>query len=357
VSPSLIRVLVVDDLQDLEGVTRLLRAHPRFELVAVVPRGVGACDAVIAHRPDLVLMRGCSSQTTPAIVREVMSRLPTPILVMTDGHSDGDGVAGLEALRAGAMDLRPLPRGFPLPPSEERELVEHLTLLASTPAVYRPTARTRRRSFAPSPASQELRTQPVVGIVASTGGPPVLADLLGALDPSFPAPILLVQHLGAGFVGQFRTWLGEQTPLRVEIAREGAELEPGTVVLAPADHHLAVTPSCTLRLDDGPPEEGHRPSGNVLLRSLAAACGRQSIGLLLSGMGTDGAAGLLAVRSAGGATLVQDQTTSVVFGMPGHALAIGAASEAVPRGELAQRVRDLVVGAAATRSSPGGGGR
>ena len=354
---SPIRVLVVDELDDLGELVRALAVHPRFELIPSPPRGVLLADAVTAHRPDLVLLRGCSTEATPATVREVMSRVPTPILVITDQDGDRDGVAGLEALRAGAMDLLPRPAGFPLGPAEERALVEHLSLLASTPAVYRPS-RQRRRSLTPMPAAAEPREQPRVGIVASTGGPPVLADLLGALDSTFPAPILLVQHLGAAFVGQFRAWLDEQTPLRVEIAREGAALERGTVVLAPAERHLAVTSSWTVTLGDGPPEEGHRPSGNVLLRSLAAACGRRAIGVVLSGMGTDGGAGLLAVRNAAGATLVQDEKTSVVFGMPGHALAIGAASKAVARADLARCLRDLASGASGgARSSPGGGGK
>jgi two-component system chemotaxis response regulator CheB len=164
----------------------------------------------------------------------------------------------------------------------------------------------------------------VIGICASTGGPPALETVLGRIPAEFLIPVLVIQHMTAGFTEGLVDWLDDQVPPPVALAREGQELEPG-VWFAPHGAHLVLDARRRLRFDARPPVGGHRPSGDVLLRSLAAAARSGAVGVVLTGMGRDGAAGLAAVAAAGGRTIAQDEASSAIYGMPRAAAELGAA--------------------------------
>jgi two-component system, chemotaxis family, protein-glutamate methylesterase/glutaminase len=176
----------------------------------------------------------------------------------------------------------------------------------------------------------------VVAVAASTGGPPALSQILRALPAAWPAPLLVVQHIGTGFdVGLVR-YLDDTGPLPVALAEDGAALTPGRVYVCPAEGHLGVTAAARLTVTGGPPIDGYRPSANHLFGSVAATFGRGAAGVVLTGMGRDGADGLLALRQAGGLTIAQDQATSVVYGMPRQAQVRGATDAVLPLPEIAR---------------------
>jgi two-component system chemotaxis response regulator CheB len=182
----------------------------------------------------------------------------------------------------------------------------------------------------------------VVAIGTSTGGPAALHRILIDLPRDFGVPILVVQHIARGFVGGLVSWLGANCALRVTVAADGEPLVPGTVYLAPDDHHIGATPDGRARLIDSAPVGGFRPSADVLFDSVARAYGASTTALILTGMGRDGVEGLAAIRSAGGRVLAQDEGTSVVFGMAREAIAAGVVDEVLPLQALAPRLLELV---------------
>jgi two-component system chemotaxis response regulator CheB len=177
---------------------------------------------------------------------------------------------------------------------------------------------------------------------ASTGGPPALQTILGQLPADLPVPIVITQHMSPGFIGGLARWLDETTPLRVKVADNGETLWPGMAYLAPDDRHLVVTQGGLTWLASSPPVNGHRPSVTALFKSVAQNYGAAAIGVLLTGMRDAGAWGLLALHKAGAHTIVQDEATCVVFGMPKEAIALGAAEEVLPLPQIAVRLKELV---------------
>jgi two-component system chemotaxis response regulator CheB len=182
----------------------------------------------------------------------------------------------------------------------------------------------------------------MLGIVASTGGPNALVQLLGGLGPDFPLPIALVQHITASFLEGFAAWLEGACPFSVVIVRDRAIPVSGTVYLAPPDCHLRVDWG-GLRADAGDPVCAQRPSGTVLLESMAKTLGAQALGVLLTGMGDDGAEGLLQIHRRGGYTIAEDESTAVVYGMPAEAVRLGAVYESLPLPAIAPRIREIAL--------------
>ena len=190
-------------------------------------------------------------------------------------------------------------------------------------------------------ARQDLGPFRMVGLVASTGGPNALAKLLGELPATFPVPILLVQHITACFLDGFVSWLASITDLQVKLAQDGDVARPGHIYLPPADQHLQVIGG-RLRLDRGEFVCLQRPSGTVLFQSMARSLGDAALGVLLTGMGEDGAVGLQQIRQSGGYTIAEDESTCVVYGMPAAAVRLRAVCESLPLPEIAPRLLELV---------------
>ncbi|MBK9032500.1 MAG: chemotaxis protein CheB [Myxococcales bacterium] len=311
-----VRVLIVDDSAFFREVLRAeLAGWPEVEVVGEAGDGARAIELARALRPDVVTM----DVVLPLVggleaIRAIMAERPTAIVVLSRlvGH---DARLALDAIAAGALELIEKPTaGFDA--SAVRRLVELLTTVAASQRIApaRPTPVAAPR-LPRAPAAQ------IVGVVASTGGPQLLRALLAALPATYPLPIAIVQHTTAGFVAPLVSWLGDTCALPVTVAQVGQRVAGGQVVVAPDDLHLTIDRDGRVRLGDGPREAGHRPSGTALLRALARGHGAAVVGLVLSGMGKDGADGLAAVAAAGGVAIVQDPADAAIDAMPRAALA------------------------------------
>jgi two-component system, chemotaxis family, protein-glutamate methylesterase/glutaminase len=263
-------------------------------------------------------------------VEEIMSARPTPVAVVSSHVTARSDVAGA-ALAAGAVDALAKDDLDLLDPDglSASTLRRRLQVLSRAHVVRHPRAGLRARGG----RAPRARTAAAIGICASTGGPQVIATLLRALPPGFPIPVLLVQHMTPGFLEGFGEWLQRTLPLPVRLGEDGGPLERG-VTLAPPGAHLLLTADCRLRLDRDGVASGHRPSGDVLLGSLAEAFGRDAVGVVLTGMGRDGAAGAAAIVAAGGLAIAQDEHSSTIYGMP-RAAAELCAAELMPPAEIA----------------------
>lgn len=327
---QLLRVIVVDDSPlSVDAVRSALEADGDIAVVATAGNGRDALAKVAALRPGLVAMDiNMPVMDGLEAVERIMASCPTPILLLT-GDPGRFGERGIfEALSRGALDL--IPKHIAAGGDAQRAwLRDHVRLLASVPVIYRP--RPVRRPPLPPANERVARAAGGVGVVASTGGPPALAEILGGLPAGYPLPILVVQHLASGFAAHLASWLEGVSRLEVRIATHGLNVEGGTVYLAPDGAHLNLEAPDRLAVDArSPPVDGHRPSGTRLLDSIAAVWGSRAVGVVLTGMGADGVSGLDAIRRAGGLTIAQDETSSVVFGMPRVARERGAASASLP---------------------------
>lgn len=345
------RVLIAED----SAITRdylvhLLQADPAIQVVGTACDGAEAVALTERLRPDVVLMDIFMPRMNGyEATRTIMERVPTPIVLISAAYDEQASQMTFEALRAGALTVVPKPNG-PLHPAQAEEaqrLRTTLKLLAEVQVVRR-----WPRPEAPAPPPPGLpagagalrraaRRVRLVAIGASTGGPAALVEVLGGLPAALPVPILLVQHIAPGFQRGFCAWLQQNTALTVKLAAPDERVAPGIVYIAPDGLHLGIGHTGRLRLVEGPEEDGFRPSISYLFRSVAAAYGAYAAGVLLTGMGRDGASGLLALRRAGGLTIVQDGASCVVFGMPAEALRLGAAETALAPAAIARTIRTL----------------
>ena len=348
-SERAIDVLIVDDSEVVRMLLEhLLEGDPRLRVAGSVGGGEAALEFMAKETPHVVLMDiHMEGMDGFEVTRRIMETRPVPI-VMCSGVSDPRAVATVfRAYEAGAVAVVEKPAAFGHPHHERlaRELVDTVRLMSEVRVVRR-WPRDRHAPSTPSHGTaatgrtgQGVR---MVGIGASTGGPPALQTLLGGLPKDFPAPILVVQHITAGFLPGLAEWLGQTTPLHVQIASHGMDPRPGHVYLAPDDFHLGVDSDGRIQLTREAAENGLRPAVDHLFRSLSQRCGTQAIGVLLTGMGRDGARELKAMRDRGGRTFAQDQASSVVHGMPGAAIAIGAAEQVLPVERIADALSRIV---------------
>ena len=338
-----IRVLVVEDsLTVRKRLVEVLSADPGLEVIAEAGDGKTAIESCRALRPDVVTLDMMLPVMTGLAATEyIMAYCPTPILIVSASTNRGELFRTYEALAAGALDVLEKPLGNEPADDWERKLVATVKLLSRIKVITHPRARLSARKLpAESLAETMARTAGdlrCLAIGASTGGPAALAQILSSLPKGFPLPILMVLHIGTAFAESLAEWLDGQSTIRVRHAVHG-ELLPkrgdGRVVMAPPDRHLIVRAGRLLLTTD-PERHSCRPAVNSLFESLAAELGSGVAACLLTGMGRDGADGLLAIRRAGGVTIAQDEASSVVFGMPGEAVRIGAASRILPLEQIA----------------------
>jgi two-component system chemotaxis response regulator CheB len=329
-----LKILVVDDSPTVRAVVRrLLTAHEEFSVVEA-ENGQQAVEAVLRQRPDVVLL---DVEMPVMNGLEAMERIrqlrPTPILVLTSrANRQGLSVA-FEALQRGALDVLPKPEAPGAWEGLAQRLPELLRTAARLPLPTPPTHPPHRLPQA-SPRRLDLL---LVG--ASTGGPGALRRFLLHLPPSLQAPIAVVQHISPGFEEGLASWLASETGREVKVLGTRHVPAPRSVVLPPAGVHLVVEADGSLATNASlPPRGGHRPSVDVLFESALQFRPQHTAAFLLSGMGDDGAKGLLALRQAGALTAVQDEASCAVFGMPRQALSLGAAEVALPPEGLARWV-------------------
>lgn len=333
-----VRVLVAEDSAVARELLRaILVEAPGFELVAAVRDGGAAVAAVKRLQPAVVAMDLHMPDMNGAeATRRIMRETPTPIVIVT-ASSNVDGRLTYEALAAGALSVvaRPLGPSHPRYAARRKSLLDELRLMAGVRVVGRhEPVRTdpgRRRPTRRVGRPQRAR---VVAVAASTGGPAALLALLQGLPPDFDVPIVIVQHIAESFVDGLAVWLAAETGRSVRVARHGDRLGRGDVLLAPDGQHLRIDRDGFVRLGSDGPVLGHRPSANVLFESVAETLDEACVGVILTGMGRDGADGLARLRAAGGVTLAQDAASSVVFGMPAAAIEAGAVDRVASLSEL-----------------------
>jgi two-component system chemotaxis response regulator CheB len=349
---SRIRALIVDDsITVRKRLVEILGSDAEIEVVGEASNGKVAVEACTALNPDVItmdmampLMNGLEA------TEQIMALRPTPILIISSSTNRGELFKTYDALAAGAVDVLEKMVGRE-DHNWEQKLIAQLKLVSRIRVITHPRARLRnvqlghRQLGASQLGSSKPGFQPrCVAIGASTGGPQALAEIFRSLPSTFPISILLVIHIGYPFDTSFSEWLDSQSPIRVSVAKEGDLVYPvdrARVLMAPPDSHMEVVEG-RIRLTSAPERHSCRPSVDVLFESLARGMGPNVIACLLTGMGKDGAAGSLAIKSAGGITLVQDESTSMIFGMPREAIAMDAASQVLPLGEFAPTLISLV---------------
>jgi two-component system, chemotaxis family, protein-glutamate methylesterase/glutaminase len=325
-----VRVLVADDsVASREAFAAMLGGDPQIRVVAMARDGREAIEQAERHAPDVVLMDWLMPEVDGiAATREIMRRAPCPVLLC----SSTPQVAGA-ALDAGAVDF--IPKNI-----SSAALCEAVKILSKVKVVG------QRVGPRPSRHNDAAVSQcSVIGIAASTGGPPALREILSHISRSLP-PIAIVQHLSDGFAPALAEWLGTTTRFPVEVARHGGVLRPGHAYLARDGAHLTIDRALGMEVAPAPLVNSVMPSADVLFRSLARCHGRRAIGVTLTGMGRDGASGMLELRRVGGRTIAQAAPSALIDGMPRAARELGAAEWIVPLDEIANALAMMAQGAA-----------
>jgi two-component system, chemotaxis family, protein-glutamate methylesterase/glutaminase len=349
-----IRVLVIDDSAVMRKLLpTLLARDPDVEVVATAVDGVVGLRKVARFQPDVVTLDlEMPRMAGLDVLREMVAQSEVPVVVVS-AHTPRDAALTATALSLGAVDVVAKPSGL-----HPEGLQAMAAQLGET--VRAVGGRRWRRPQPPVPLATPLRAGPplpalptrrAVAVAASTGGPAALAHLLARLPADLPAAVLVVQHMPEGFTRGLADRLNNLCGLSVREAQDGEPLQAGHVLVAPGGRHLRVgraRDGCVALLDRGPTVSGHRPSADVLFESVARAFGPRGVGVLLTGMGEDGAEGLAALRSAGGRTLAQDEESSVVYGMPRAAVQRGAVERVLPL----ERIADAVAAEVARPQAP-----
>lgn len=348
---SKIRVLIIEDsLVVRELLKHIIGLDDRFEVVAAVESAEEGLSRLEALAPDVISLdiRLPGMNGLDATL-QIMQRRPTPIVVVAANVDDDELNIAMNALRAGALSVVEKPVGVTNAAFESmaRHLCTQLAIMSQVRVVRQGIDRGLRfgTTAEPPPPPPKGTRYAMLGLVASTGGPQALTQVLTGLGPDYPLPILLVQHITASFLDGFVSWLAGVTPFAVRIAQGGEVPEPGVIFVPPVDRHLRLAGG-KLVLSDLAPVHSQRPSGSVLLSSMADDLGRNGLGVILTGMGSDGAEGMAAMHKAGAYTIAQDESTCVVYGMPQAAVKLRAVSEVVPLPGISQRLRELSGGRA-----------
>jgi two-component system chemotaxis response regulator CheB len=340
------RVLLVEDsLVELSILKKLLEDND-IQVVGTAVNGVEALQKIPLLNPDVI----CTDYHMPemdgmVLTQRVMAQYPRPILVLSISAQPYQVQNILNILKAGALDVmaKPLPYLGGVAQTDAKLLVEKIRILSGVKIIAKPRKKPLHspcaRSVAPTAAPRHWPH--IIGIGSSTGGPQALLKILSGLPASFSVPVVCVQHISAGFMPGFVAWLNDNSRLTVVSAESGMLPHAGYVYVAPERHHLVLDAGMRFRLQPTAPEDIYKPSVDRLFLSLAQACGDAGVGLVLSGMGTDGAQGVRAIHQQGGLTLAQDEASSVIFGMPKAAIDTGCISEVLALDHISARLLKL----------------
>ena len=334
---SRIRVLVVEDsLTVREHLCAVLAADSDIDVVGKAEDGKRAIELCMALHPDAISMDMMLPVLSGlAATEHIMAHCPTPILVVSSSRNRGEVLDTCHALAAGAIEAMEKPALGDVDHDWERRYVSMLKLIARVKVITHLRGRLERR-LAPRVEDAGGMPRPrceLIAVGASTGGPRAIVEILKALPASFALPVLVVVHISEPFGTAFTSWLGGLSPHRVGMAIDGQRIVGPGVFIAPPDRHLAVRDG-RLLVNDAPQRHSCRPSVDVLFESLARWRPETVAACLLTGMGRDGAQGLLEIRLAGGITIAQDEASSVVYGMPREAALLGAAQRVLPLAEI-----------------------
>jgi two-component system chemotaxis response regulator CheB len=341
----MIRVLVAEDSATVrELLVQILKSDPDIAVIGEAKNGAEAVAMTLSLHPDVVtmdirmpLMDGFEA------TKQIMVEAPTPIVIVSASVDVREVEVSINALRVGALTViaKPLGPGAPEFAEVSRQFLATVKSMSQVKVVRRwPDRQTRLPSPGPRTAEKSARPR-VVAMAASTGGPAALCHVLAEFPATFPVPVLVVQHITHGFLAGFASWLNTNVSLKVKVAEPGETLAPHTIYLPPDDHHLGMDGG-KLLVSSAPPMGGFRPSASFLFASAARAFGARTLAVVLTGMGQDGVEGLRVVREAGGLILVQDEASSVVYGMPAAAVQAGLHDAILPLKEIPARIMRAV---------------
>lgn len=342
----LIRVLVVEDsILMCKILTTLLNGDPQIIVTAIATNGKEAVELVPHVRPDLItmdmempLMDGLEA------IKQIMSSHPTPILILSSSVFKKGMEKVFQAISYGALDV--MDKGEVVLKGNMNSgeiLIEKVKQLTQKKVTYRFPMEERTEIF--PPIGRKIRKTPshkIVAMVASTGGPQALLEILKPLPESFPCGIVIVQHIATGFLSGLVHWLDKECRIKIKIAEDSEEIRPGVAYIAPENLQMRVREGGRIRLSNETAENGHMPSGDMLLESVAKIYGRESIGIILTGMGRDGVIGLKAIKQNQGKTMAQDEKSCVVFGMPHAAIELGVVDQVLPLKRISEELLSMV---------------
>jgi two-component system chemotaxis response regulator CheB len=360
---SPIRVVIVEDSRaTAELLASILHTAGDIQVVGTASNGEEGVRMVQSLHPDLVTMDVYMPKMNGAdAVKEIMRIHPVPIVIVSNNSKPHSMDLTFQAMRAGALTVVNKPSLHD--PESNSNLVRTVRLMAGVPVIHHWGTVKVTPSATPSKPTLSTKTiiqqkdltskVRVIGIAASTGGPSTVAAVLKNLPVDFPLPIILVQHFSPGFTNGLIDWLGTQINLRVQIAAHGDNLEPGTLLIAPDDYHLRINGTMMVVLSQEPSYKGLRPSANPLFESMAVAFGPTALGIILTGMGDDGADGLLKLHQAGGVTLAQDEESCVVYGMPREAVLRGAVDESLTPEQIGFTLNQILASQSKKQGSDG----
>ncbi len=341
----MIKLLIIDDsIVARKQLNHIFEADPDISVVGMARNGVEAIDLVSRLQPDVATMdimmpKLDGIETT----RQLMQTRPLPIVIVSANWNEREVEMTFKAIEAGAITLvtKPVGIGHPDYNKMAAALVQTVKTMSEVKMVRRWASRRAKR--APQPRKTIVaQAVKLVAIGVSTGGPPVLQTILSALPADFPAPIMIVQHIVAGFLPGLVNWLRGYSTLPVHIAEHGTRLEAGHIYFAPNNWQMGVTKWGTIALSQADEEHNLKPAASYLFRSAARHYGPKAVGILLTGMGRDGAEALKLLKDRRAVTIVQNKETCVVFGMPAAAIQLGAADYILPPKQIIRTLLALV---------------
>ncbi len=330
----------------------MFKREADFEVVGCAEDGESALSMVRELSPDVVTMDvKLPDDDGFSVTRRIMEQCPVPIVIVSAFYSSTDAELGFRLLDTGALAFHDKP-GFSSPDFAERmaEIIMTVRLMSEVRVVRRKSRFRRehkdisvKKDVMRIPQSSRIR---LVCVGASTGGPQAIKQMLMDLPKEFSVPVVVVQHMSGGFIEGMVNWLKDMTGHDIRIARSGETLKPGVIYFGPEDSHLEVSSNLVVILSDAPPVSGIRPTVSALFASAARNLGPGCVAVLLTGMGRDGADEMLEIRRAGGHTIAQDEDSSIVFGMPGEAVRLGAAEAVLPLGQIGAQIVEFICGGA-----------
>lgn len=344
----MIKVLIVEDSPVVQSLLEhILRSDAEIKVIGTVSNGLDAVVFAKKYQPNVITMDiELPGMNGFEATRRILEEAPVPIIIVSSHYQKENLAMTFQALEAGAVAVEEAPPGI-----GHREFAEKSKRLIQTiKSIARVKVRTKMLSLPLKTSLPQIRPKNIgkrikcIAIGASTGGPLVLKEIFSQLPADFPAPILVVQHITTGFLKGLVDWLNQTTVMPIHIAYHGEYALPGHVYFAPDNFHLGIQSNGRLVLSKEAPEKNIRPAVSFLFRSVSKALGSSAVGILLTGMGEDGAQGLKTMRERQAITIAQNKESCVIFGMPGEAIRIGAAAYVLSPEAIALTLKELVTG-------------
>jgi len=345
-SKGIIRVLVADDSPLMcKILTNILNSDPQILVVGVAHNGKEAVEVVSNLKPDIITMDiHMPVMDGLEATKQIMSYRPTPILIVSTSIFKVGMEKVFKAISYGALDV--IDKGeIEAGGNKETEkaLIDKVKFLSGVRVIYHPLAKVEKDKESKTLSVPKLSSlERIVAIASSTGGPQALLKILKSFPADFPCGIVIVQHITSGFVEGLVDWLDTECQLNVKVAEDSEEISPGVAYIAPCDVQMRVETHGRIKLSQEPPHDGHRPSGDILLESVARVYKSGAIGVILTGMGRDGAVGIKSIKHMFGQTIAQDEKSCVIFGMPKVAIEMNVVDKVLPLDKIAEEVVRLL---------------